>query len=337
MRKQQNSIIRILIFVFAALIALTVIVGGIYLFVASRQLKEIQLQPTFSETSLEVGTQYTFKINTKPSKASVKKAKAVVDDPTSSFEINDNGEAVLTTGMTEGNVTVYVECKDVKSQVLTFSIVDSVARAQAEAAAQAEAQKEAEEAEAEAAAAEAEMPAKMYVKCKGDDVNVRSTNSTDGDVLGKAKKGEMFEKVEDVEDWTHIKYKDQDGYMKTEFLEEVSEEEYQTGGSESESEENTEEKKEEKKTEGENAEGQTDANATQSKEEAEAKAAADKAAQEQAAAAAAAAAAARASSGSGSGGGRVEVSREAFPDCDGSGHGYYLITYSDGTTATVNY
>ena len=58
---------------------------------------------------------------------------------------------------------------------------------------------------------------------------------------------------------------------------------------------------------------------------------------QQAAAAAAAAAAARASSGSGSGGGRVEVSREAFPDCDGSGHGYYLITYSDGTTATVNY
>ena len=307
--RKQNDIIRILIFVFAGLIALTVIGGGIYLFVASKQLKSIELQPQFSETSLEVGTQYTFKINTKPSKASIKKAKAEVSDSTSSIEINDKGEAVLTTGMTEGDITIFVECKGIKSQVLSYSIVDSVARAQAEAAAQAEAQREAEEAEAEQAAAEAEMTAKMYVKCKGDDVNVRSTNSTDGDVLGKAKKGEMFEKVEDVDDWTHIMYNGQDGYMKTEFLEEISEEEYQTGGSESESENSDEkkedEKKEDEKKEEKKTEEQTDANAnqtdanattTQTKEEAEAKAkaAAEQAAAEEAAQAAAAAAAATA-------------------------------------------
>lgn len=287
--RKQNNIIRILIFVFAGLIALTVIGGGIYLFLASKQLKSIELQPQFSETSLEVGTQYTFKINTKPSKASIKKAKAEVSDSTSSIEINDKGEAVLTTGMTEGDITIFVECKGIKSQVLSYSIVDSVARAQAEAAAQAEAQREAEEAEAEQAAAEAEMPAKMYVRCKGDDVNVRSTNSTDGDVLGKAKKGEMFEKVEDVDDWTHIKYNDQDGYMKTEFLETISEEEYQTGGSEGDTADTGEEKKEEekkddKKEENKTEEQTTDANATQTdanagttqtKEEAEAKAKAD--------------------------------------------------------------
>ena len=275
MRKQQTSIIRILIFVFAALIALLVIGGGIYLFSASRKLTAIQLQPEFTETSLEVGTQYTFSINTTPSKASIKKATCVVDDPTSSFELNDNGKAVLTTGMNEGNVTVYVECKDVKSQVLTFSIVDSVARAQAEAAAQAEAQKKAEEEAAAAAEAEAAAAVKKYVKCTGDDVNIRSTNSTDGDVLGKAKKGYMFEKVEDVDDWTHIMYKDQDGYIKSEFVTEISEEEYQEGPIEEEEkeEEKKDEKKEEQKTEG----------ATQSQEEAEAKAKADqeKAAQEE--------------------------------------------------------
>nr|MCR5673555.1 SH3 domain-containing protein [Lachnospiraceae bacterium] len=247
MRKQQTSIIRILIFVFAALIALLVIGGGIYLFSASRKLTAIQLQPEFTETSLEVGTQYTFSINTTPSKASIKKATCVVDDPTSSFELNDNGKAVLTTGMNEGNVTVYVECKDVKSQVLTFSIVDSVARAQAEAAAQAEAQKKAEEEAAAAAEAEAAAAVKKYVKCTGDDVNIRSTNSTDGDVLGKAKKGYMFEKVEDVDDWTHIMYKDQDGYIKSEFVTEISEEEYQEGPIEEEEKE--EEKKDEKKEE----------------------------------------------------------------------------------------
>ncbi|MEE3492660.1 G5 domain-containing protein [Ruminococcus sp.] len=36
------------------------------------------------------------------------------------------------------------------------------------------------------------------------------------------------------------------------------------------------------------------------------------------------------SNDSGSGGGVTEVSRTPVPDCDGSGHGYYIITYSDG-------
>ncbi len=301
--RKQNDIIRILIVVFAALIALLVIGGGIYLFSASKKLKAIALVPDFSETSLEVGTQYTFTIKATPDKASIKKTKCVVDDPTSSFELGDDGKAILTTGMTEGNVTVYVECKDIKSQVMTFSIVDSVARAQAEAAAQAEA--DAKKAEEEAAVAEAEAAAaeaKKYVKCTGDDVNVRSTNSTDGDVLGKAKKGYMFEKVEDVDDWTHIKYKDQDGYMKTEFLTEISEEEYNEGPFEEEEkeEDKKDENKDEKKTE-ENA--TTEESQTQSKAEAEAKAAADaakaaedaaKAAEEAAAAQAALAAAAAA-------------------------------------------
>ncbi|MCR5687822.1 MAG: SH3 domain-containing protein [Lachnospiraceae bacterium] len=300
--RKQNSIIRILIFVFAVLIALLVIVGSVYLVSASKKLKSIQLQPEFSETSLEVGTQYTFSINTTPGKASIKKATAVVDDPTSSFEINDSGKAVLTTGMTEGNVTVYVECKGIKSQVLSFSVVDSVARAQAEAAAQAEAQKQAEEEAAAAEEAQAEAAVKKYVKATGDDVNIRSTNSTDGDVLGKAKKGDMFEKVEDVDDWTHIKYKDQDGYMKSEFLTEISEEEYQQGPTEEDkkTEENKkEEKKEEKKPEENNNTENTETNtqATQTKEEAEAKAKADaekQAAEELAAQQAAAAAAAAA-------------------------------------------
>lgn len=38
-----------------------------------------------------------------------------------------------------------------------------------------------------------------------------------------------------------------------------------------------------------------------------------------------------------SGGGVYEVSRQAFDDCDGSGHGYYEITYSDGSVKTEEY
>lgn len=59
-------------------------------------------------------------------------------------------------------------------------------------------------------------------------------------------------------------------------------------------------------------------------------------AQAEAQAAAAAAAASQQPSQSGSQG-VYEVSREAYDDCDGSGHGYYVITYSDGSTATEEY
>ena len=82
---------------------------------------------------------------------------------------------------------------------------------------------------------------------------------------------------------------------------------------------------------------------TDSKEEAEAAAKAkqdaeDAAAAQQAAEAAAQQAAEQASQSAGStAGGKTEVSRQAYDDCDGSGHGYYEITYSDGSTAIEEY
>ncbi len=43
------------------------------------------------------------------------------------------------------------------------------------------------------------------------------------------------------------------------------------------------------------------------------------------------------SSSSSTSGGKTEVSRQKVDDCDGSGHGYYIITYSDGSTAYEEY
>lgn len=82
---------------------------------------------------------------------------------------------------------------------------------------------------------------------------------------------------------------------------------------------------------------------TDSKEEAEAAAKAkqdaeEAAAAQQAAEQAAQQAAQQASQSAGStAGGKTEVSRQAYDDCDGSGHGYYEITYSDGSTAIEEY
>ncbi len=76
------------------------------------------------------------------------------------------------------------------------------------------------------------------------------------------------------------------------------------------------------------------------KESADAAVKAEEAAQAQAAAAAAAQqAAAQASAGQNSAApqGKYEVSRQAYDDCDGSGHGYYEIIYSDGSTAREEY
>ena len=63
------------------------------------------------------------------------------------------------------------------------------------------------------------------------------------------------------------------------------------------------------------------------------------AAEAQAAAAAAQQAASQASSSQSAAApqGKYEVSRQAYDDCDGSGHGYYEITYSDGSTAREEY
>lgn len=78
---------------------------------------------------------------------------------------------------------------------------------------------------------------------------------------------------------------------------------------------------------------------TDSKEEAEAAAKAKQDAEDAAAAQQAAEQAAQqASQSAGStAGGKTEVSRQAYDDCDGSGHGYYEITYSDGSTAIEEY
>ena len=255
----------------AALIAVIIMASS------SGKIKNLQLTADFPETEIGVGSEYTFTISATPSKASTKKVECKCDNPDAEFKITKDGKAVLVTPASEGTVTVYVKYKKIESNKLTFNVVDLAARAQAEAeAAAAAAQAEAEAAAAEQAAAEAEAAAaevKLYVMMSGDNVNVRAQNNTDCEVLGKAKKGEKFEKVEEVDDWTHIIYNGQDGYIKTEYLQEISESEFMNGGDAG----NTETAQEEKKEETANDNTANDEAAKKAAEEA-AKQAADEAA-----------------------------------------------------------
>lgn len=267
----------------AALIAVIVMASS------AGKVKNLQLTADFSETEIGVGSEYTFTVSASPSKASAKKIECECDDPNAEFEMKKDGKAILRTSATEGTVTVYVKYKKIESNKLTFNVVDMVARAQAEAeAAAAAAQAEAEAAAAEQAAAEAEAAAasiKMYVMMTGDNVNVRAQNNTECDILGKAKQGEKFEKIENVDDWTHIIYNGQDGYIKTEYLQEISEDEFMNNGASETASQDTqaEDKKEDKKEETANNDTSAEDAAKKAAEEA-AKKAADEAAAAQAAA-----------------------------------------------------
>ena len=211
----------------AGVIVIASICGGIYLYTSARKLKSIQLRSDFNEVSLDVGTQYFFSIITTPSAAKINDLNCVVNDPNSSFDIDDNGNLILITGNSESNISLYVECNDIRSNVLSYSVIDFDAKTQADAASKTEAETKYEEQQLKEAEStddvdEVEQIAKKFVKAIGDNVNIRSSNSTDGDVLGKAKKGDTFEKVEDIDDWTHILFNGEEGFIKSEFLSEVS-------------------------------------------------------------------------------------------------------------------
>ena len=304
---RKNDIIRILTVVFAVLIAALVIGGGTYLITASKKIQALTITPGFADTELGVDAEYTFIVSATPSKAKLKKVKCKCDDPNSTFEFVDDGKAVLRTGINEGTVTVYVEYKDIKSNVMTFQIVDLVAQAQAQAAAEEAARAEAEaaaaaEAEAAAAAEEEYARSKQYVKMTGDNVNVRSQDNTNCDILGKAKKDDTFELVEVVGDWSHIIYNGQDGYIKSEFLAPATAEDV-NGGAEAAA--TTEENKPATETATQNTtenntaqeNNNAEAAATAAAEAAAAQAAAELQAQQEAAMQAAAAAAAAAAVG----------------------------------------
>ena len=56
------------------------------------------------------------------------------------------------------------------------------------------------------------------VKVKSSNVRIRSTPSTSGDILGTANTGERFDLVEEVNGWVKIKYNNQLGYIRNDFV-----------------------------------------------------------------------------------------------------------------------
>lgn len=79
-----------------------------------------------------------------------------------------------------------------------------------------------EEPESESEAEEPPAPEVVKVQVIDDSVNVRSGASSDTDMLGKANYGETYTKLGESGEWTQIDYNGTPAYIKTEFLQTVT-------------------------------------------------------------------------------------------------------------------
>ena len=247
--RKRNTLIMMII---SLVLGVAVIISLVLLILQRTGLETITINPSFADTELDVNMDYIISVNTDPSGANIAKFDYESDSTAVTFEYKDDGIALLHTSG-EGAVTVYVKSGKIESNKLTFNIVDKAAQAAA-AAAQAQAEAEAAAAaEAEAAAAaEAEAAAAAqvrYIKCIKDNVNIRSSASTDGDVLGKAKLNDTFEVINDDGSWTEFKYGDKSGFMRNDMIEMLPEGETPSVTSPQESTQETEKKEETKKEE----------------------------------------------------------------------------------------
>ena len=290
--RKRNSLIMLIITV---VLAIAIIISLVLLILQRTGLESIVINPTFADTELDVNMDYIISVNTDPSGAKTSKFDYEADSSSVTFEYREDGTAILHT-LGEGAVTVFVKKGKIESNKLTFQIVDKAAQAAAEAAAAAAEAEAAAAAEAEAAAAEAEAAAAVqvrYIKAIKDNINIRSSASTDGDILGKAKLGDTFEVINDDGSWTEFKYGDKSGFMRNDMIELLPEGDTAEVTAPSATEEKKEETKSEEKKEEKPAEQSADAEAKKAEEQAKKDAeAAQKAAEEAAQAAAAAAAAA---------------------------------------------
>lgn len=170
------------------------------------------------------------------------------------------------------------------------------------------------ETESETAKAEkaAETEAKEKTMYVSGDVYMREAADKDAKAVTVLATGKEITVLGEEGDWYQVKVDDKEGYVVKKYITDSKEEAEAAAKAKQDAEE---------------------AAAAQQAAEAAAQQAAEAAAQQ-----AAEQAAQQASQSAGStAGGKTEVSRQAYDDCDGSGHGYYEITYSDGSTAIEEY
>ena len=227
-RKKQMQMLAILVAFFLIVVGVIfLIVWGVKSIFFSNKVESIALAPDFAETELDVNLDYTFTITATPADAKLKDIEFITDNTNVTLESTEDGGAVMHT-YGEGVVTVCVKQGDIESNYLTFNVVDSAAAEAARIAEEEAAAQAAAEAEAQAAAAEESLAKKVqaYVRTI-DKVRIRKSPSTDSNdnIITTCEIGEVYLRLEEVDDWSRIVYDDGEAYIKSEFVEVLSDEE----------------------------------------------------------------------------------------------------------------
>lgn len=196
-----------------------------------------------------------------------------------------------------GNGSTQETAKETQTETQTQSETQTETASETEKATETES----ETAKAEKAAETEAKEKTMYVS---GDVYMREAADKDAKAVTVLATGKEITVLGEEGDWYQVKVDDKEGYVVKKYITDSKEE----------------------------AEA-----AAKAKQDAEEAAAAQQAAEAAAQQAAEQAAQQAAQQPSQSAGGKTEVSRQAYDDCDGSGHGYYEITYSDGSTAIEEY
>ncbi len=180
----------------------------------------------------------------------------------------------------------------------------------------------------------------MYTLAK---VPLRAENKKDSEKLATLRINTEVKVLEEGKTWCLVEAGGQEGYVTSKYLTEDHEEAAATAKKAKEERARIKAEKEAAKKEAaekaaaEKAAEEKAKAEREAQEEAEAQAAAEAQAEAEAAAAAQAAEAEESMVIEEVPQEKYEVSRENFDDCDGSGHGYTEIHYSDGSVETIEY
>lgn len=234
-KKRQLQMMALL----AGFVVLLIAVGlGIVLLISSlkgcgkSKLESLALNPEFETISeMDVNLDYKFHLTAVPEKAKLKTQDIeIIPEPeNATVTVQADGTVVVHT-VKEGELEFCLQVGEITSNVIKYPIVDQAAKAAEEAAKAAEeAARAAEEAAAATAAEEAaSVPRECYVRTI-DKVRIRKSPSTDtnDNIITTCEIGEVYKRLDEVDDWSRIVYDTGEAYIKSEFLEILSDEEAQ--------------------------------------------------------------------------------------------------------------
>ena len=241
MKRRKKAQLQMLLSLVAILIILIVVVIVIVSLVKGasgkkKKLESLTLTPSFAEQELDVNKDYIFTFTISPDTAKVgdDEIDYIIDAGNATFESYGEGKAILHT-YSAGPVTVCLRSRGkekIESNYLYYTIRDIAAEqaaAQAEEAARAQAEADAQALQEAKEAAEEAAAKPTYVKTN-DNVRMRKSPSTESDenIIKKCAIGEVYLRLETVDDWSRLQYEDGEAYIKSEFLDSISDEEAQT-------------------------------------------------------------------------------------------------------------